>query len=76
MEMKSMTESASLAMKLGGESGSKIVKDTMGAELITRTIEHMNTSQTLSGPKVNADYQFQKDVLGSMGIGNKLDISA
>lgn len=76
MEMKAMAESASLAIKLGGEGSSKIVKDTMGAELINRTIDHMNTSQTLSGPQVNADYQFQKDVLGSMGIGNKLDISA
>ena len=76
MELRSMAESASLSVKFGGEGNSKIVKDTMGAELINRTLDHLNTSQALSGPQVNADYQFQKDVLGSMGIGNKLDVSA
>ena len=49
------------------------IKDTTGAQLITKTLDKMNTAQTLSGPKVNADYQFQKDVLNAAGIGNKLD---
>lgn len=49
------------------------IKDTTGAQLISKTLDKMNTGMTLTGPKVNADYQFQKDVLSAAGIGAKLD---
>ncbi|CAK7029126.1 MAG: hypothetical protein DELT_02707 [Desulfovibrio sp.] len=50
-----------------------VLKDTTGAQLISKTLDRMNTAQSLTGPKVNADYQFQKDVLSAAGIGTKLD---
>lgn len=49
------------------------IKDTTGAQVVTKTLDKMNTAQTMGGPKVNADYQFQKDVLGAAGIGTMLD---
>lgn len=52
------------------------IKDTTGAQLISKTLDKMNTAQSMSGPKINADYQFQKDVLSAAGIGNKLDTIA
>ena len=50
------------------------LKDIAGAQVITKTLDKLNTMQSLSGPVVDAGYQFQKDVLGAIGIGNSLDI--
>ncbi|MDL2210833.1 hypothetical protein LJC26_08545 [Desulfovibrio sp. OttesenSCG-928-O18] len=50
------------------------IKDTTGAQVITKTLDKMNTAQTMSGPKIDAGYQFQKDVLSAAGIGNSLNI--
>lgn len=52
------------------------LKDTTGAQLISKTLDKMNTSMSLSGPKIDAGYQFQKDVLGAAGIGTRLDTVA
>ncbi len=49
-------------------------KDVAGAQLITKTLDKLNT--TGMGAKVDQDYQFQKDVLNAAGIGNKLDTVA
>jgi len=53
-----------------------VIKDTTGAQLISKTLDKMNTVQSLSGPKVNANYQFQKDVMAAAGIGTKLNVTA
>ena len=50
-----------------------IIKDVTSAQLITKTLDRMNTSQALSGPAVDAGYQFRKDVLSAAGIGNALN---
>ena len=50
-----------------------IIKDTTGAQLITKTLDKMNTFQTLSGPKIDAGYQLRKDVLNAAGIGTVLN---
>ena len=52
---------------------SGVIKDIAGAQLITKTLDRMNTFQTLSGPAVDAGYQFQKDVLSAAGIGTRLN---
>lgn len=49
------------------------IKDTTGAQLISKTLDKMNTFQTLSGPKVDSGYQFRKDVLSASGIGTMLN---
>ncbi|MDL2285129.1 hypothetical protein LJB93_00105 [Desulfovibrio sp. OttesenSCG-928-F07] len=56
-----------------GSALAQTIKDSTGAQLITKTLDKLNTAQTLSGPAVNADYQFQKDVLQAAGLGTKLD---
>jgi hypothetical protein len=53
-----------------------IIRDGTGMQLIAKTLDRLNTSRGLSGPQVDADYQFRKDVLGAAGIGNRLDIVA
>ena len=50
-----------------------ILKDVAGAQVVTKTLDKMNTFQTVSGPKIDAGYQFQKDVLSAAGIGTMLD---
>ena len=67
-------EMSSTRIMMGGKAAG-VIKDTMGAELITKTLDKLNSAQTLSGPKINADYQFQKDVLAAAGIGTRLDSS-
>ena len=52
------------------------MKDTMGAQLISKTLDKLNTGSSFSGAAVNPDYQFQKDVLSASGIGTKLDAIA
>jgi hypothetical protein len=49
------------------------IQDTLGAQLIAKTLDRLHTSASLSGPVVDPDYQFQKDVLQSIGIGRKVD---
>ena len=50
-----------------------VIKDTTGAQLITKTLDRMNTFQTLGGPRVDAGYQLRKDVLNAAGIGTMLN---
>jgi hypothetical protein len=50
-----------------------ILKDVAGAQIISKTLDKLNTAQSLSGPKIDAGYQFQKDVLNAAGIGTMLD---
>ena len=50
-----------------------VIKDTTGAQLITKTLDRMNTFQSLSGPKIDAGYQLRKDVLHAAGIGTMLN---
>ena len=67
--MDALSSAASAVSQAGS-----VIKDTTGAQLISKTLDRMNTAQTLSGPKVDAGYQFQKDVLSAAGIGNSLDL--
>ena len=53
-----------------------VIKDTTSAQLITNTLDKMNTFQTLSGPKIDAGYQLRKDVLNAAGIGTALNTVA
>lgn len=45
------------------------IKDTTGAQLISKTLDKVN----MGAPSVEAGVQFQKDVLGAAGIGTMLD---
>ena len=63
---------------MGGVSGAAtqaqgVIKDTTGAQLISKTLDKMNTFQTVSGPKIDAGYQLRKDVLNAAGIGTVLN---
>ena len=55
------------------EAAVSAIKDNTGAQLISQTLDRLNTSTPPPGAMVNADYQFQKDVLNAAGIGTKLD---
>ncbi|MDL2271481.1 hypothetical protein LJC23_00425 [Desulfovibrio sp. OttesenSCG-928-I05] len=61
-----------MSLQAGVAAGA--IKDATAGQVITKTLDKLNTSATLSGPAVNADYQFQKDVLGAAGIGQSLDM--
>lgn len=65
-------DSASTTIAMGGDA-SGVIKDTLVADLINKTLDRLNTVQTITGPKLDADYQFQKDVLAAAGIGTRLD---
>lgn len=49
------------------------IRDTMGAQLIEKTLDRLHVSASLSGAAVDPNYQFQKDVLQGIGIGRKVD---
>lgn len=53
-----------------------VLKDTAGAQLIAQTLDKLNTARALSGPAVDAGYQFRKDVLAAAGIGANLSVTA
>lgn len=53
-----------------------VIKDTTGAQLITKTLDELNTYNTITGPKINHDYQTRKDLLNAEGIGKALDAIA
>lgn len=50
------------------------IKDVSDAQVVTKTLDKMNTLQTISGPKIDAGYQMRKDMLSGHGIGSKLDV--
>ena len=62
-----------LSGSTAGAAASAIQQQTMGAQVVTETINKMNT-----GPngQVNADHDFQTKVLAGMGKGTQLDVSA
>ncbi|MDR2076053.1 MAG: hypothetical protein LBP61_03860 [Desulfovibrio sp.] len=49
------------------------IHDVLGAQLITKTLDRLHTSASLTGAVVDQDYQFQKDVLQGIGLGLKVD---
>ena len=51
-----------------------VLKDATSSQVITKTLDKLNTTKTLSGVAVDTNYQFQKDVLGAAGIGRALDL--
>lgn len=69
-------EISSSPASISGQGAAQALREISGAELVTQTLDRLNTSQSLSGPKVDADYQLQKTVLAAAGIGQKLDITA
>lgn len=71
-----MENIAGVQASFAAEAITSAIKDTTGAQLITKTLEKLNANTALSGSAVNSDYQFQKDVLNAAGIGNKLDAIA
>lgn len=69
-------QGSSGAVNAAASLAASVIKDSTGAQLISKTLDKMNTGLTAAGPKVNADYQFQKDVLNAAGIGTKIDTVA
>lgn len=53
-----------------------VIRDTTGAQVITKTLDRMNTVPTLSGSAIDSGYQFRKDVLSAAGVGNALNVEA
>jgi hypothetical protein len=54
-----------------GTLASTTAKKTFGAQVVTGTLDRLNTNQ--NGDR-NLDYDFQTKVLSGMGIGSKLDV--
>ena len=54
-----------------GATASAIQNQTMGAQVVTETINKMNTD---SNGKVNPDHDFQTKVLAGMGKGSQLNV--
>jgi hypothetical protein len=54
-------------------AASSVMQDSLGAQLISKTLDRLHAARTLSGVAVDPSYQFQKDVLQSIGIGQKVD---
>ena len=54
-----------------GAAASAMQKQTMGAQVVTETINKMNTN---SNGQVNADHDFQTKVLAGMGKGTQIDV--
>lgn len=68
-----MQLASALRAESSGSVLANVLKDANGAQLISKTLDKLNTVQSLAGPAVNADYQFQKDVLQAAGLGQKID---
>ncbi|MDR1490275.1 MAG: hypothetical protein LBS65_07315 [Desulfovibrio sp.] len=67
---------ANAAIAQGATSlAQRAIKDTTAADLITKTIDKLNTTGSMSAPRLSPDYEFQKSVLSAAGIGRTLDIS-
>ncbi|MYL83269.1 hypothetical protein GTA51_09005 [Desulfovibrio aerotolerans] len=54
-----------------GAAASAIQNQTLGAQVVTETINKMNTD---SNGKVNPDHDFQTKVLAGMGKGTQIDV--
>jgi len=67
---------ATAQVAIATEAATGTVNGTSDAQLMRRHFERRNAGLTESGVAVNADQQFQRDVLNGMGIGNRVDTSA
>ncbi|MDR1124828.1 MAG: hypothetical protein LBM64_02030 [Deltaproteobacteria bacterium] len=65
-------QAASAALSVTADT----IRDSLGAQLITKTLDKLNASTTDTASAMQQSYQLQKEVLGAAGIGNYLDISA
>ena len=54
-----------------GAAASAMQNQTLGAQVVTGTINQMNTD---SNGKVNPDHDFQTKVLAGMGKGTQIDV--
>jgi hypothetical protein len=61
-----------LSGSTAGAAASAIQQQTMGAQVVTETINKMNTG---SNGQVNADHDFQTKVLAGMGKGTQIDVA-
>ena len=62
---------------VGAEVLASVLKDTTGAQIITKTLDKLNPGTALPGAAINTDQQFQRDMLlNAAGIGNKLNTIA
>lgn len=54
-----------------GAATSALKQQTMGAQVITETLNRLNTNEN---GQVNADYDFQTKVLAGLGKGTQVDV--
>ena len=54
-----------------GAAASALKQQTMGAQVITETLNRLNTNDN---GQVNADYDFQTKVLAGLGKGTQVDV--
>lgn len=59
--------------KCCGGTASALDQQTMGAQVVTQTLDKLNTD---AGGKVDPDYDFQTKVLSAMGKGAHINTSA
>lgn len=64
---------AQLSMVAGALAGA--IKDSTGAQVVNKTLEHMNQGQN-QGQMGGVSTDFQTTVLNAAGIGTKLDTVA
>ncbi|MDR2826078.1 MAG: hypothetical protein LBV76_04710 [Deltaproteobacteria bacterium] len=69
-----ITTPSSAEASVAAATASRAIKDTLGADLISKTLDTLNASSKLSGAQEDQSYQFQKEVLSAAGIGRGLDI--
>lgn len=60
--------------ELSGSVAAQAIKDSTGAQLISKTLDKLNAGPGVAGPQLEQEYQFQKDVLNAAGIGTQLDV--
>ncbi|MDR1945955.1 MAG: hypothetical protein LBQ51_02150 [Desulfovibrio sp.] len=68
-------DTATAAMAQGAASlTGQVIKDNTAANVITGTLNRLNAGGLTGAQRMEADYQFQKEVLNAAGIGTKLDV--
>jgi hypothetical protein len=68
-----ITTPSSAEASVAAATASRAIKDTLGADLISKTLDKLNASAKVSGQE-DQNYQFQKEVLSAAGIGRGLDV--
>jgi hypothetical protein len=72
---ETIMETAYAAIAQGATSlATQVIHDNTAANVITGTLNRLNAGGLTGSQKLEADFQFQKEVLSAAGIGAGLDM--